>query len=418
MKAACTGLSLWLFVLPLAVAPMPAVARHGAEASASSSALDRQGELPIDEAQEARLLRIAGDGFRIRRTAHFVIAYNVPYPVVVSLSGRLERTYRSVTGFCERSGFSIEPLSRRLEVIFFDKWAEYARYGRRADFDPAGSYGFYHGLTNRSAFFNVENAPELIRLQASIQAARDSADRMEDAVKSMPGNLPVNVVFSDGRRVRMSKAQAAEQIESTRRDLRTLDKQRENYSERINRTVVQHEVAHQVLYNNGVHVRGAINPRWLVEGLACMFETPPGPGGGGLGAVNQDRLRDFREIVLGDTGRSVINVDLYLKAVAAGRMTSVEDLVRRPELFMNLREGGANHYAATWALLHYLHRVHNSSLSDYLRAVATRRPGQRFTPEEEWQLFEQHFGPVDDNFLRRFSGYILRLPCRASGDLE
>jgi hypothetical protein len=39
---------------------------------------------------------------------------------------------------------------------------------------------------------------------------------------------------------------------------------------------IVHEAAHQTAYNVGVHGRFCEQPRWLVEGLAMMFESPRG----------------------------------------------------------------------------------------------------------------------------------------------
>ena len=48
--------------------------------------------------------------------------------------------------------------------------------------------------------------------------------------------------------------------------------------------------------------RGIIGARWAHEGLASYFETPSGAGWGGIGAVNQTRLADYK-IVSRDPAR-------------------------------------------------------------------------------------------------------------------
>ena len=35
-----------------------------------------------------------------------------------------------------------------------------------------------------------------------------------------------------------------------------------------------HEATHQLGYNLGLHNRTGSNPKWIVEGLATVFETP------------------------------------------------------------------------------------------------------------------------------------------------
>lgn len=368
----------------------------------------------IDAEQEANLLRVAGRGFEIYRTNHFIIAHNVDPALVQSLSMRLEQTYDSVTRFCRRTGFSLQPLARRLEVVFLDTWPDYQRFSRQSRFNCEGTYGFYLDVTNRSAFLNVENDPQLIKMQAGIKASQDNVSRMEDTLKSIRGNQPLEIVYADGRREQMTKAQAKDHCASAHRELEVLEAQRQNYCDRINCMVVQHEVAHQVLYNTGAHVRGAMNPRWLVEGLACIFETPPTSMGSGLGAINQARLKDFRRMVAGDgdSQSRALTSSMYADAVAQRRMTSLKELVRNGDLFNERGDRGSAHYAVAWALVHYLQRMQGKALASYLREVGERQPGVDVSADEEMQLFEKHFGPIDAGFLSRFSGYILQLPCR------
>ncbi len=403
------ALILHVCLATLVFTSTPAILR----AAPSSSISANHEALPIDDAQEQALLGVAGDDFKIFRTPHFIIAYNTDRGLVESLSARLEQTYICVSRFCERSGFPLKSLDRRLEVVFLDTWPDYLSYGRQLKFDAKGTYGFYYEGNNRSAFFNVENDPTLLKMHATIVSARENVGRMEDTVKSIRGNQILEITYPDGRRKRVNKVQAKQEVDSARRHLKTLDAQQQNYCDRINRTVVQHETAHQVLYNIGVHVRGGANPRWLVEGLACIFETPPGADGGGLAAINQARLKDFRMAVTGNSNQ-VPTPALYAEAVKEHRMVSIRELLRKSDLFDERGNRGAINYAAAWALIHYLHRTQNKALPGYLRDVASRRPGQSISPDEELALFEKHFGPVDDAFAARFSNYILRLPVRAA----
>ena len=67
--------------------------------------------------------------------------------------------------------------------------------------------------------------------------------------------------------------------------------------EQHDRLVLRHEAAHQLFYRFGVHQRSAANPVWLVEGLACQFETSAGPGAVGPPSTNPlpaIRPRTFR----------------------------------------------------------------------------------------------------------------------------
>jgi len=372
--------------------------------------------LPVDEAREQALLRAAGEGFSIKRTRHFAIAYDTPRELADQLTARLERTYAAVYRFCELAGIDAHRPEHRLEAIFFNDRSRFDLYAVRLSFPSQGTYGVYHDPTNRSAFFNVGNDPQMLRLHANVAQAQQGLDRMLRAIKDIRGRRTmVDVQFADGRQLRMTKAQAEKEIKSTRHELKELDGERIAYTTYINRTVVQHETAHQVLHNAGVHVRGADNPKWVVEGLATLFETPPGAGGAGIGKVNDLRLRDFRRAIAGGAPLRSSSPNDFLEAIKAGRIVHPRRLVSEPELFGARGLRATRHYATAWALTHYLHRTRGKQLGAYLRSASTRRPGEQFTPAQELALFERHFGPIDETFLRRWSGYMLKLGFRSVG---
>jgi len=373
--------------------------------------------LPVDARQESELLREAGPGFQIKRTPHFLVAFNTPRAVVDELAARLEETHHSVYRFVDTVGIDARRPARRLEVLFFNEREEYEQYAAKLRFPAGGTYGVYHEATNRSAFFNVHNEPQLQALHAQILDARENLQELNRLLSSMKGNGPLILTYADGRRETLTRTQAKKRLEDAQRELKTLDGKRVNYSGRINRTVIQHEAAHQVLFNAGVHVRGGANPKWIVEGLACLFETPPSEAGTGIAAINQYRLKDFRSAVAEESGKRVLRAEDFLAAIKAGRFVSPERLVSDPRVFFERGQHGATVYAMTWSLTHYLLRRRPRDLAGYLKEISQREPGRAVTPDEELSLFEKHFGPLDDAFLRQWGGFVLQLPYRAPGGL-
>lgn len=373
--------------------------------------------LPVDVRQEAELLRVAGAGFQLKRTPHFLVAFNTSRGTVDELTARLEETYHSIYRFAEAAGIKARRPGRRLEVLFFDAREEYEKYGAGVRFPAGGTYGLYHEETNRSAFFNAHNEPQLLQLHAEIGAARESLRELSRMFASMKGNQPVTLSYADGRRETLTRGQAKKRLEAAQRELKILDGKRINYSERINRTVIQHEAAHQVLFNAGVHVRGGANPKWIVEGLACLFETPPGLAGGGIAATNQFRLRDFRSAVEEHSGKRLPGAEDFLAAVRAGRFVEPERLITDPGVFHERERRGAEVYAMTWSLTHYLQRCRPKELAGYLAELSNRRPGEAVSASEEQALFEKHFGALDDVFIRQWGGYTLGLGYREPGGL-
>lgn len=125
--------------------------------------------LPSDEQAVARLLAIAGEGFKIHETDHFTIAYDTPYEVLHPLIDRLEGTYDTIRRFCEVSGLNVEPPALRLEVILFDRYEDFARYAAGVGMPVESIAGFYHQEVNIAAFCNTLCSPDLQRITRQIE---------------------------------------------------------------------------------------------------------------------------------------------------------------------------------------------------------------------------------------------------------
>ncbi len=359
-------------------------------------------ELPVkelDDTQVTQALReFVGEEFRILRTDHFTIAYDTPYPVLRALIGRLEGTYDTVERFCEGEGLSPEPLKKRLGVVLFGRHADFARKCRDVGMDPASVSGFFDHGKNIALFGNVLDRPEM----------RVVTRRIDELTEELTGL----------RRKSSGQATVHRRREKLRRELRVLRARRDSTVETFNRLIIRHEATHQILFNSGVHIRGAQNPDWLVEGLACQFEVPQSWSSRGLGHVNHRRLLDFRQALGVGGGDSSIAERRYRKAVGAGKVLTLVDLIGNADV---LRRGGPNtayHYAQAWSLVYYLHRKHRGSLAAYTRLVSGREPGRRFSQEREIGDFESTIGPIDDELLSEWLEFILSLKVdvRKAGD--
>ena len=200
------------------------------------------------------LLTIGGADFRIRETGHFAIGYDTPYAEVRSLTGRLEGAYMAIWRFCKDNGLSVWRPTERLGVLFFDRYEDFTRYAATAGFTASSTAGFYNPQTNLAAFCNMLHSPNLQKVARQIERAERQLKRHDD--------IPL-----EASRMRQRR-------EDQRTSLSNLKSRRDALVERFNRLVIQHEAAHQMLFNIGVHARGSDNPLWLVEGLACQFEVP------------------------------------------------------------------------------------------------------------------------------------------------
>ncbi|MEQ8209208.1 MAG: DUF1570 domain-containing protein [Lacipirellulaceae bacterium] len=160
-----------------------------------------------------------------------------------------------------------------------------------------------------------------------------------------------------------------------------------------NAETIIHEATHQTAYNTGVHRRFAEQPRWLVEGLAMMFEAPGVWGANSLQGIetriNRGRLDDFRRSVPGG------HPEWILQTVA-----SDSAFARNP----------GKSYAAAWTLSFYLCETQPKEYSRYLARVAARKPFTQYPSKERVADFAAAFGKDFDLLDAQVQRFVNELP--------
>jgi hypothetical protein len=156
-----------------------------------------------------------------------------------------------------------------------------------------------------------------------------------------------------------------------------------------------HEATHQTACNTGVHSRIAINPRWVTEGLATMFEAKgvnnyfkyPDP----VSRINWGRLESLRQF--------------YDEKAVAGNL---ENLVSTDQLFRTQPEKA---YALSWGLTSYLAERNPHRYVQYIELLQKKEFSSSLTPAIRLKCFVQSFGSPEsvEAGLRQ---YIDRLPNR------
>jgi hypothetical protein len=154
-----------------------------------------------------------------------------------------------------------------------------------------------------------------------------------------------------------------------------------------------HEATHQTAYNVGVHARFADQPRWLVEGLAMMFEAPGVWSSTTLhdqaDRINRYRLNEFR------TG-------------AASREANwLPQLVAGDEPF---KSNVFDAYAQAWTLAFYLCETRPQEFSAYMARVANRKPFSTYAPAERLKDFTQSFGAEFKLLTAQIDRFVANLP--------
>lgn len=339
---------------------------------------------PIGETTKESM-RTLGPSFRLKQSEHFDIAYDTPYDTLRKLMGRIEGTYGAVQRFAEGAGLTDVPHDR-LTVVLFQSYDDFSAFAAGAGIQGGGLAGFYRPSTNVSTFFDTAAHPSIVELDFQIDSARAQ--------------------FAKLRQQGISARDRQQAVQAT---ISSWIAQRKGFVERINKMVVQHEAAHQVAFNLGLHVRGAQNPIWLVEGLACQFEVAQPNQNGRLTSVNHMRLADFRDALgLPALAQSAAPQALD-HAIRAGKLWPIADLVAMQQVPAASAEQQSMFYAQSWALVAFLHRSRPDAFAKYVLSAAKRKPGAAITPADELAAFEDAFGAASPELNAQFFDTMLKL---------
>lgn len=282
-------------------------------------------------------------------TDHFALVYTSNRETALRLASRLEAIYRWNYKFAKMLNIEVRRPTHKLEIYFFGKHEEFMGYSANHGFQELGVLGFYMPDDNRSAFFDMDTWPPY-------------AGAMERWKRAAP---------ADRRRL-------SNWLRRTR-DFQNME-------------VVQHEAAHHIHFNIGIFNSNARPPRWLSEGLAMMFELPPGSTGASLGTLNNNRIYQFQTNFASEQFR---------------KSFPLKQWILNDEHFFR---GGGWSYPVGWAITNYLYRKHRDKFASYMQKIAALDEDKAGETLEREKLFEDHFGVVDDKWQEAFFKYNMSLP--------
>jgi hypothetical protein len=157
-----------------------------------------------------------------------------------------------------------------------------------------------------------------------------------------------------------------------------------------NAATIIHESTHQTAYNLGVHRRFTAQPRWVVEGLATMFEAR-----GVWNAqydrtqadrLNRERLASFHEYV--ENRR---------------QPGALATFVTTDQAFRSDVDGA---YAEAWALSFYMCETQPRLYAAYLQKTAERPLFSEYSAAERMADFQDVFGRELKMFETKFLRYM------------
>lgn len=360
---------------PLIVASLTAasVRAQPATGDAPKSPAKREVEMsdipPDTKAEEAELKEL-GPNFKLFRTQHFSVLHDVNDTQVKAFTAAIEKTYRSNVNYTMT--LDIVPLKpkKKLIIYYFAQHEEYTKYSEKKGKGPRpqSQPGVFFPDINRSMFYDFRN-------QDSLKKAREDADKkVDDLKKQLSGKVSPEKRREINKQITEAKAQA-------------------NRSGVVGggftESIVQHEVTHHVLWNVGLHNPKSFfaNPRWFAEGTAMMFETVGTGKSSNIGAVNKQRLDEFRALE------------------TANHLFDVKQFISNPAPF-NSPETIGPAYAQSWALAHYLNRAKRSAIKGFVERINKRPADYKSTPEEEIKEFEKAFGKIDDEWVKKWRAWM------------
>ena len=277
--------------------------------------------LPMTELRN-QLSREFGKEFEIGSTRHYVVI--APSGRAAEYAAVFEEHYTTLQRYFKTRSFTLtEPQFPMIAVVFATQkqFIEYANQdGSKV---MANMQGYYSPRTNRVALF--ETASKSVAVSA-IDSHSASRSPVFGAIKT---------------------------------DLKE--------------TMI-HEATHQVAYNIGLHSRVGETPRWVVEGMATVFE-PEGMRNSAAGNSAKQRLNWERYVVFQNFVQTKRRPPKSLRSFIES-----EDLYESSVL---------DYYAQSWALTFLLVETRPRNYSAYLKRIAARDPFAEYPAKERLADFKE-----------------------------
>lgn len=144
---------------------------------------------------------------------------------------------------------------------------------------------------------------------------------------------------------------------------------------RVNAETIIHEAAHQSAFNCGIHTRYADTPRWVIEGLGCLFEAR------GVHSSSQyphrpDRLNAYR-------------LAAFRARIGKRSADTLAQMVSSDRLFQANPDGA---YAEAWMLSFFLSETEPRKYLSYLQRTAALKPCVDYPSPQRLKDFTDIFG--------------------------
>ena len=162
---------------------------------------------------------------------------------------------------------------------------------------------------------------------------------------------------------------------------------------RDNAATIVHEAAHQTAFNTGIHQRMSGCPKWVIEGLGCLFEAP--------GIYDASRHREKFERIHHK------RLQQYQQIFPNGLpKRAVEAIVSSDDLF---RASPGHAYTLSWALTFMLSESDTSRYAEFVRRTSMYEPFAEVTAARRIRDFQRVFGQDFEMIQTRLHRYMMEL---------
>jgi hypothetical protein len=233
--------------------------------------------------------------------------------------------------------------------------------------DVAGFWDPHHNIT---CFYDNSTTPE----SRDLREERDSLEKIAADAKKKGWSLEKQRDSETLRQIKINSVLI--EIDRWRSDMA--------YTSR--------ETVHQFAASTGLLPPRVGIPRWVHIGMATYFESPSDEAWGGVGAVDDVRIENYRAL---QNDRLYSNIDFIIED------RSLNDATTR-----DVRPKAA---AQVWSLTHFLFENHPRELMTYYKVLGEMPRDVTLNPDLLGNLFSRAFGPDHQALQQEWHGYMRTL---------
>lgn len=330
----------------------------------------------LTDEEKAKVLKHLPSGSLYKESKNYAVASSASKDFTRKYSVLFEQVRKGFYKYFEDRGFKLERPDYKLEAVIFKDEASFNQFARKFGLGGAAA-GFYATSTNQLYLYDSTSSAGASNSQRNLDSFKAHLDKIKKQKKAAE---------------KAKNSAAVRQLgEFYRKELKRYKKFKKevaNFYDDANRSTTIHEAVHQLCYNSELLHVSDLNPEWLTEGLAMLFEDAA--------------VWKGRHVAKGNK----LRIDNLQRALKKGRKLNLKVMVSsRTQLIARGDPGFA--YASSWALIHFFivgkWRKYKEPFFEYLKAVrkmtrsmnGRKRRSRQEAEAAQLKLFIEKFGAIN-----------------------